>query len=436
MIIELSPVNRPRNYRHHTSIVVTALLLGSCRAVPPAFGPTLPLARSNADELLGGIAQRFTNVQRTQRFLDARDKLGKYALTPSGIFGDSAMWTAFTSENTRVLAIEGSFINNRYLFAPKPNVPLPDKVGESRHFIQLKKLSDNEFEWFTNVDIGAGRITANDMATVVSRFMASGENVPPTSLRADYRTNFPRATASLGRLFSLDTLRSVPDADGATTVVLGIRLKPDSIKRALPDFAAYLDKYISPSRYHIRLTDARGSKWFDLRGRDNLLQMRFRTRGGHFMPMEGGVRSIPDTLQMKVDFTTKILLFHVGVANMEGEFVNLDSDRERGWAMRFRKEPEWKLPPAVRFFIRSPLRRPFTGNGATYRISLRDTPGAQTILNHRAGIVVQESAILRFLGKLGATAMGDFVGESEAQENRFNAEVFSALRADVKALLQ
>ncbi len=436
MIIELSAVKRPANSVLRTSIVVGALLLGACRAVPPAFGPTLPQARANADELLGGIAQRFTNVHRTPRFLEARDKLGKYALTPSGIYSDSALWTSFTSDNTRALAIEGSYASNRYVFAPKLNVPLPDRIGESRHFIQLKRLSDNEFEWFTNVDLGAGKISATDFANVVSRFMASGENVSPAALRADYRTSFPRATASLGRLFSLDTLRTVPDADGATTIVLGIRLKPDSIKRTLPDFAAYLEKYISPSRYHIQLTDARGSRWFDLRGRDNLLQMRFRTKGGHFMPLEGGVRSIPDTLRIKVDFTTRILLFNVGVANMEGEFVNLESDRERGWAMRFRKEPDWKLPPAVRFFIQSPLRRPFMGSGSTYRISLRDTPGAQTILNHRGGIVVQESAILRFLGKLGATAMGDFVGESEAQENRFNAEVFTALRTDIRALLQ
>ncbi|MBA2686550.1 MAG: hypothetical protein H0U64_00480, partial [Gemmatimonadaceae bacterium] len=77
-------MKRPANSVLRTSIVVVSALLGACRAVPPAFGPTLPQARANADELLGGIAQRFTNVQRTPRFLEARDKLGKYALTPSG----------------------------------------------------------------------------------------------------------------------------------------------------------------------------------------------------------------------------------------------------------------------------------------------------------------------------------------------------------------
>lgn len=379
---------------------------------------------------------RFTNVQRTPRFIEARDKLGKYALTPSGIFSDSMVWTSAPADNTRILAIEGSYVNNRYLFSPKTVVPAPDKVGESRHFIQLKRLSVDEFEWFTNVDIGAGRITANDIANVVARFMEGGENASPGLLRTEYRTFFPRSTASLGRLFSLDSLRTAPDAEGATTIVLGIRLKPDSIKKSLPDFAAYLEKYVSPSRYHIQLVDSRGVRWFDLHGRDNLLQMRLRSKDGHFMPLDGGIRSIPDTLQIKVDFTTRILFFNVGVAKMEGDFYNLESEHERGWSMRFKNEPEWKLPPTVRFFIKSPLRRPFQGSGATFRISIRDNPGGQTILTHRSGVVVQESAILRFLGKLGATAMGDFIGESEAQENRFNAEVFTALKADVRALLQ
>lgn len=419
-----------------SSIVVGVLAQSACKAVPPAFGSTIPAARANADELLGGIAMRFTNVQRTPRFLEVRDKLGKYALTPSGVFADSAVWTSVASDNMRSLAIQGSFLNNRYLFAPKSVVPTPDKAGESRHFIQLKRLSDNEYEWFTNVDIGAGRIAASDVANVVSRFMAAGENVPAGALRAEYRTFFPRSTASLGRLFSLDTLKTAADSEGATTITLGIRLNPDDVRKTLPDFAAYLEKYISPSHYRLQLVDIRGTRWFDLHGRDNLLQVRFRTQGGHFMPLDGGIRTIPDTLKIKIDLTTKILFFNVGVANMEGDFYNIESDHERGWSMRFRKEPEWKLPPAVRFFIKSPLRRPFQGNGATFRLSIRDYVGAQTILTHRSGVAVQESAILRFLGKLGATAMGDFVGKSETQENRFNAEVFSALRADVKALLQ
>jgi hypothetical protein len=32
--------------------------------------------------------------------------------------------------------------------------------------------------------------------------------------------------------------------------------------------------------------------------------------------------------------------------------------------------------------------------------------------------------------------MGDFVGKAEVEENRFSAEVFYALRADARSLLQ
>jgi hypothetical protein len=67
---------------------------------------------------------------------------------------------------------------------------------------------------------------------------------------------------------------------------------------------------------------------------------------------------------------------------------------------------------------------------------LRESPSAPTIISRRTSTVVQESAILRFIGKLGATAMGDFVGKSEAEENRFSAEVFAALAQDIRAILQ
>ena len=67
---------------------------------------------------------------------------------------------------------------------------------------------------------------------------------------------------------------------------------------------------------------------------------------------------------------------------------------------------------------------------------LRDNPGAQTILNRRASLVVQESGILRFLNKLSGTAVGDFLGPAEREANHFNADVFRALRADFGALLE
>ena len=105
-------------------------------------------------------------------------------------------------------------------------------------------------------------------------------------------------------------------------------------------------------------------------------------------------------------------------------------------ALRFAKEPEWRLPLAVGRLLKSPLRRPFQGQGIPVRISIRDNPGSQTLLNRHGTLVVQESGILRFLNRLSGTAVGDFLGPTERQANRFNADAFRALRADVAAILQ
>jgi hypothetical protein len=104
--------------------------------------------------------------------------------------------------------------------------------------------------------------------------------------------------------------------------------------------------------------------------------------------------------------------------------------------MRFAKEPNWTLPPTVGFLLKAPLHRPFQGEGIPVRFSISDTPGSQTLLNRRGTLVVQESGILRFLNRLSGTAVGDFLGPSEREANRFNADAFRALRQDVAAILQ
>jgi hypothetical protein len=426
--------------RHSTTSILTAAALAvsitACRNVAPAFGSSSASARANADDLFGGIAERFTNVQRTPKFTVARRKLGQDALIPSVIFNDTSVWTAW-ADTTRVITIDGEFANNRYLFSARPwPATRADTPGDSRHFIQLKRLRQDQFEWITNVDITAGRIKPDEFANVINALMLSAENRTSADLRNDYRTNFPRATASLGRLFSLDTIRSIRDAESATTILLGIRLNPDGIKKTMPDFAKYLDKYVTPAKYGALVTDKRGGRWIELQGDDNYMTLKLRSIGGHFAPLNGPVRPIPDELQITSDYTTKILFFTVGFAKLVGDITVIDSNRERGWFIRFTKEPDWRLPSPVSVMIHTPLRRPFEGSGSTFRLVLRENPGAPTIISRRTSTVVQESAILRFIGKLGATAMGDFVGKSEAEENRFSAEVFAALAQDIRAILQ
>jgi len=410
--------------------------LAACREVAPAFGNNPTAARNNADDLFGGIAQRFTNVTRSPKFLIARGKLGKKALTPSQIFNDTSVWTAWYGDTTRVITIDGEFANNRYLFTarPWPTTPASDP-GDSRHYIRLRRLGDDQFEWLTNVDVTAGRIKPDEFANVISKLMLSAENRSVADLRADYRTNFPRTTAAMGRLFSLDTLAAARDAQSATVILLGIRLNPDGIRKTFPDFAKYLDKYATPAAYRTIVTDNRGGLWFQIDGDDNYMTVRLRSLNGHFAPLNGPPRPIPNELQLRSDFTTKIVFFTVGFKRLIADVSVVDSDHDRGWLLKFTREPDWRLPSAVSFMIHTPLKRPFEGSGAMFRLVLHETPGSPTIIARRTSAVVQESAILRFLGRLGAEAMGDFVGNSETEENRFSAEVFYALRNDIRALL-
>lgn len=415
---------------------VLCIALAACAEVPAAFGPTPTAARINSDALLGSFARRFTDVTRTPRYARARELLGRNALTPSGVFSDTTVWTT-SNDDTRTLFGDASFTNGRYVFSNAPtNAPL-DNPGDGRHIMRLHKQSDDVYDWFTGVDFAVGStITANDFANVVNRWLAASEGRSEAQLRASYRTTFPRTTAALGKLYSLDTLISVRDAEGANNLYLGIRIDPDGLRATLPQYAAYMDKYVNRVKLRFSLTDARGAKWVDVASRDGYITIRLRTRDGHFMPLEGALRPIPDTLVMHVDMTAKIKVFTVGVERMTGEWVNLHGDHSRGWALRFTKEPSWVLPPVVGHLIKSALRKPFEGAGTQFRFEVRDQPGSQTLMSRRGTTTVQESAVVRFLGKLGGTAMGDFVSTAEEQENRFNADVFGAMRADIDAKLR
>jgi hypothetical protein len=394
------------------------------------------MARSNAEQLFGGIAQRFTNVQRDPKFQAARGKLGKNALTPSRIYNDTSVWSAMGNDNTRTATVEGEYKNGRYTFTEKPITTQADAPGDARHTMILRRINEDEFDWYTNVDIAFGGITAVDMQNVLSALMKSAERRTPAAIRADYRESFPRTTAALGRLFSLDSLQSSTESDGATTILLRYKLTPGRLRATYPAFADYLDKYSTESQYKSVVTDKRGVRWIELAGADNYLTLKLRSIDGHFAPLSGPIRPIPNELILDSEFSTKILLFRVGFRKLLGNVTVIDGEHEKGWFIRYTKEPDWRLPSAVSVFIKTPLRRPFKDPGAMFRLALQDSPGKQSILGRRTSAVVQESAILRFLNRLSGTAMGDFVGKAEVEENRFSAEAFNAMRLDARALIR
>ncbi|MGH7651200.1 MAG: hypothetical protein ACREMS_05100 [Gemmatimonadaceae bacterium] len=410
--------------------------LTACREVGPAFGPNIPLARQNAEEFFYSVGSRFTNIERPERILRARAQFGHYALTPSAVYNDTTIWLSIGPDSARLFGDEGHFSVDRYIVNAELSTTTPDTLTESHEIVRLRKLTNSDYEWFTNVDVALGRIAAKNISDVLAAALASGEGKTTAAIRADYSTSFPRTVAALGRLFTIDTLGATTDAEGATTFNLAIRLTPEILKATMPHYAAYIDKYISKGKYRIALIDKGGTHWFDAWAANYYMHFRLRTKDGHFAPLEGPVRPMPEALTIQVDMSMKILIFTVGWTEMMGDFEFINTPHERGWSMRFAKEPKWVLPPTVGSLLKGPLRRPFEGDGIPVRISIRDNPGAQTILNRRFSLVVQESGLLRFLNRLSGTAVGDFLGPSEREANRFNADAFRALRTDVADLLK
>jgi hypothetical protein len=171
--------------------------------------------------------------------------------------------------------------------------------------------------------------------------------------------------------------------------------------------------------------------------RDRVFVLRVRTQHGRLVPLTGAARPLPDSLQLHVDFNVKIKIFHVGFHNLVMDFANgAQGDQERDWTVIARREPQWDLPLITARLLRAPLRRPFAEEGSLFRIGVRaGTAGGPTVLLRHSRLPVQESSILNFLNSLGGTAMDDFGGPVQREENAWLHELFVALRDDARTAL-
>jgi hypothetical protein len=139
---------------------------------------------------------------------------------------------------------------------------------------------------------------------------------------------------------------------------------------------------------------------------------------------------------MDLDVSAKFLLFRVGFQGLRADFVTVRDSTQRGWSMRFNRDPEWNLPLLTERMLRTPLRRPFRGPGSHFRIVAHADPAApQTTLSRRLLVPVEESAILRFLSRLVNTGVGDYVEGADRETNEWLAAAFAALREDARAVL-
>lgn len=412
-------------------------LLTGCRGSALAFGPDATTARRHLDDLASAFEARFTNVTRTPKFAYARMRLGRYAFAPSKLARDTGVWTGMRTTTTgaaRDLEIQASLLANQFHFTARPGVASPIRVGDERHLISVAQKSEDDWEWHTVVEHAVGTMPPQRMNAAFRGIFAALER-PGTTIRTDYRAAFPRTMQSMGRMLTVDSIGGTLQADGSSLVTAQIRIDGRRLARTFPAYGKYIQKYVEPARYHFRLADRLGQDWFDLQAIDKRLTIRFRSHEGVLQPFRGPASRMPDTLLLYIDGAAKLGPFTVGASDVVGEFVHLDTPRDRAWMLRFTREPRWDLPLIAERLLRAPLRRPFEGRGVYFKIGFRVGDGGQTLSERILDMTVRESAIMRFLGTLGFTAISDYAGPVEEEENRFFTETLQALRSDMGRLV-
>jgi hypothetical protein len=407
---------------------------------PDGSGPT------KVQDLFGALAVRFGVAYRDQRFEAIRPRMVRHALTPSRIYHDTTLWTSFEGD-VHTVTVAGELVGDRYVLSARPSVPRPDAPGKSRHSMHLRRISESVHQWDSTDELAVGTVRAADVFSILEGAMRGLER-SSDAVRSDYRAAFPKTTMTLGRLFTLDTVRTISGEHGSTVVSIASRLDANRLRPTAPKYAAYIDEYLKPLRIEVMLTDTKGTNWGTAQFRRNLLELHMRTRDGRLLPLSAADAAVPDSLQLRITFFAKVLFFDVGTTNLVADVISIRAvgpvDGEdasaggdaRGWSLRFRREPQWHFPLAVSRLLRAPLRRPFADGGTVLEYVVHDTTGGgQTLLARNIHIVVQESAIVRWLGALGATAMGDLTTEAEQEKDRFVGEVFRAVGEDLRVLL-
>ena len=386
--------------------------------------------------MLNALADRFGGVELSPEVATTRPRLARYSTTPSRLIHDKELWTS-RGEDDRTIEIAGARRAGRYTLFHHPGAPPPRTPGEARHVMRLQILGDHDFRWTSVDEVALGAITIADLDRALTAIFLAAEEGDPAAARAATRIAFPRASASLSRMFVIDSLRASRAADGATLVVLGLGLTPGQAERHFQSLGPYARKYWVPIRWRMSLEDSLGTRWGEFTKRDSSIVLRFRVHEGSLAPFGAPPRRVGAHLRLTADASVKVGPFRVGVRNLDGRVLRLADRDHIAMALRFPTEPEWQLPPLVARLLRSPLRRPFEGGGALMRYGVRtDAQPDDTVSTvwRDIDVTVRESGILRFFGRLGGTALGDFRQGAEKEAEQLWEEALRGLAEDVKAI--
>ncbi len=415
------------------TLAAAALSLAACQNPARQLGADPVRAASNTDAMLAAMGSRFGPTRPDQRYLATRAAFARSALAPSRIWNDTSMWTSRTA-TSRTVETAGYPSQSGYVLTIRPSVPTPARAGDYRQVSRLQQLGDGEFEWHRADELGIGPVTGDELGRALGSVLTAAGTSSEPAARQAYRTALPRTAAALGRLYTVDSLRLVPGPDRSTLVTVVVTLHPRRLAATHPNYARYLERYVEPASYRFELVDLQGARWWEAHAARSRLTLRMRVRDGALIPLTGAPRRMPATMRIRGQASAKVGVFTVGARSIEGDVTIARRAAEKAVSVRFRQEPNWSLPLLAEQLLRTPLRRPFQGEGAALEYAVVDRPGSATVLRREYRVAVQESAIMRWFGGLGQRSLSDFRQGAEQEADRFAAEAFSALREDVSIM--
>lgn len=423
---------------HRRALVALSLLaFAACRDAVPALGSTPEKAAANGAIMLEALAARFGPVELAPEVARTRPRLARYSTTPSRLLDDRETWTS-RGENDRTLEIAGTRRGASYVLFQQSGAKPPVEPGDARHLMHLQALGDDEFRWTSLDEVAVGPITVSDLDRALTAVFEAAEREDDDALRIAARAAFPRTATSLSRMFALDSLRTTRDADGATSIVVGLGIRPRQAERWFPTLGPYARKYWVPLRWRISVRDSSGLHWGDWTKRDSSIVLRFRVKDGSLAPIGSAPRRLGPSFRLTSDASAKVGPFRVGVQDLEVRTVRSSTPGALAITFHFLEEPDWQLPPLVARLLRAPLRRPFEGSGALMRYGVRtdvrESGETASTVWRDIDATVRESAILRFFGRLGGTALSDFRAGAEREAERLWGETLRGMARDIEAI--
>ncbi len=421
---------RSANLNAARVVLLASMMAAACTLAPAAVGPTPAEGGRKLDEFLASIERTYTDVAFSPAVVAASEKLDRSTLVPSGVYADSSTWTGGEAQARR-FTVTGRFLGDHYVVMPDTAAPV--ELGASRRDIRLERLTRRDFRWTTLIEQNLGSIATTDLDRAVTAILAGAASTPGRTIRAATHTRYPRAGVVLGRLVSLDSVDTRQMRRVPTRIRLVMGLHVDRLAVAYPAYAQALSRVVTPTRIHCVVTDADNVVWARIDFDGARLSMDVAaTRDGHFAPLIGAARPMPDSLVLHANVSTKVFMFSLGAREISSRIQLLRAEHRRVWRFTLRDEPTWDFPLALDRLVKSSLARPFADSGARYEIVVSDTVGPQTTLQRRGELTVQESPIVRSIAGFASAITATFSGDALSEENAFFASVLAAIRADVQ----